>query len=67
LFNEDDDEEEEVGFKLPSKAAPKLAMPVPQAAPPKLAMPIPQAAPPKAPPKANQFNYGEEDDEEEAF
>jgi hypothetical protein len=29
-------------------------------------MPVPQA-PPKAPPKANQFNYGEEDDEEEVF
>lgn len=41
MFNDEDDDEEEVGFKLPTKAAPKLPMPVSQAAPPKLAMPVP--------------------------
>lgn len=51
LFNNDDEEDEEVSvFKMPAKAAPKLAMP---------ALPKPSA-------KANLFN-NDDDDEDEGF
>jgi len=57
LFNDDyDDEDDDAGFKLPSKPAP-----------PKISMPAPiQTAPPKAPPKA-MFNTGDDEDEDEDF